>query len=185
MALVLKSTAHAPPAQRRQWSVRLPRISHLPASRNRVHHQRQHEHHAIYLKSRAAPPARFIQPLSALLSMRCSGDPRLFTASVAYSVLFPYALTVFASAAQRHRCHLFAAVWAIIRDFSCIDALPTPVFCKRHPHSTAGTLRRVLFIYSPLRHFPSPFQVWDSAPGSCGIYPQQTPQHTARQYKRG
>lgn len=84
--------------------------------------------------------------------MRCSGDPRLFTASIAYSVLFPCALTVFASAAQRHRCHLFAAVWAIIRDTSCIDALPTPVFCKRHPHSTAGTLRRVRFIYFPLSH---------------------------------
>lgn len=98
----------------------------------------------------------FGQPLSALLSafsVRRSRNPYLFAAGIAYPVLFPCALTVFAFAAHRHRRHLSTAVWAVVCDLSCIRTLTTPVSGKRHPHPTAGTLRSVCFIYSPLSHF--------------------------------
>ena len=83
-------------------------------------------------------------------------NPYLLTAGITYSVLFPCALPVFAVATHRHRRHLSAAVWAIVRDLSCICTLTTPVSCKRHPHPTARALRSVCLIYSPFSHCQPP-----------------------------
>ena len=94
-------------------------------------------------------------PLLMLLSdfsVRCSGNPYLLTTGVAYSVVFPCALTVFALSAHWHRRHLFTAARAVIRDCPRIHSLPTLVSRKRHPHSTVGTLRCVCLIHSPLSH---------------------------------
>ena len=86
------------------------------------------------------------------LSVWFSGYPYLSSASEANAIVFPFAIPICATSAHRHCCHFLAATGTKVCNFSCVNPLPTAVSCKRHPHTTAGTLWGVRFVYSPLSH---------------------------------
>ena len=92
------------------------------------------------------------------LSVRPSRYPYLFSAGIADSVVFPFAVSMTALSAHRHCGHFLSAVRAVVRDISRICPLTTPVSCKRHPHSATAALWGVVLIYDPSCHF-NPFHI--------------------------
>lgn len=94
---------------------------------------------------------------AASLSVWFPRYPHLFPASIANSIIFPFAVPIGAAFAHWHPGHFLTAVLAKVRNAPSVRTLPTTVSGKGHPHPAACTLRRVILPHFPFCHLPSTY----------------------------